>query len=131
MFDSTHYTHDQSYVPHINRPHAVEQWTDRTPADIPLVDAWREAVPVHAPECNAHSTRLYVPYDALLVERAGLLRTVLHNDDRIDVDGLSICPNCNGLYDPVWSSSVCRWCGETLPDRRKTSGVTLVTGGEE
>jgi len=49
MFNVNHYTHDQSYVPPINRPHAIDQWTDRTPAELPLVDAWKEAIPVDAP----------------------------------------------------------------------------------
>lgn len=130
MFDPNHYAHDQSYVPPINRPHAIDQWNDRTPAELSLVEAWKAAVPVHAPECDADSTRLYVPYDALLVERAGVLRTVLHNDGRIDLNGLSTCPSCEGLYDPLRSSGTCRWCDAPLPTQQTTGGVTLVRGGE-
>jgi len=129
MFNVNHYTHDQSYVPPINRPHAIDQWTDRTPAELPLVDAWKEAIPGRRPECDADSTRLYVPYDALLIERGGVLRTVLHNDGRIDTDGLSVCPSCKGFYDPLHSDGDCRWCNAPLPSRRSTSGVTLVVGG--
>jgi hypothetical protein len=125
-----HYTHAQSYVPSINRPHAPERWEERTPADISLAEAWKDAVPVHAPECDADSTRLYAPYDVLLVERAGTLRTVLYNDGRINPEGLAACPSCDGLYDPLQSSGTCRWCDAPLPTHRTAGGVTLVTGGD-
>lgn len=127
MFDQ--YTHDQSYVPPIKRPHAPDRWGERTPAEVSVEEAWKEAVPVHAPECDATSTRLYVPYDVLLVERAGMLRTVLHNDGRIDLEGLSACGSCEGLYDPLRVGGECRWCDAPLSARRTTGGVTLVTGG--
>jgi hypothetical protein len=129
MFNPNHYAHDQSYVPTINRPHAIDQWTARTPAELRLVEAWKTAIPVNAPECDADSTRLYVPYDVLLVERGGVLRTVLHNDGRIDTAGLSVCPGCEGLYDPLLTGASCRWCDGPLPSRRSTGGVTLVVGG--
>jgi hypothetical protein len=131
MFDVNHYTHDQSYVPQINRPHAPEQWRTRTPAGLTLVEAWKQAVPIRAPDCDADSTRLYAPYDALLVERSGVLRTVLNNDGRVETDGLSTCPSCNGLYDPLRTEGSCRWCGAPLPSQRTTASVTLVRGGEQ
>lgn len=129
MFE--HYAHNQSYVPPINYPHAPERWEERTPAEISLEEAWKEAVPVHAPECDATSTRLYVPYDVLLVERAGMLRTVLNNDGRINLEGLSACPSCEGLYDPLHADGTCGWCDALLPTRRTTGGVTLVSGGDQ
>jgi hypothetical protein len=131
MFNPNHYTHDQSYVPPINRPHAIDRWHERTPADVTLIEAWKEATPVHAPECEADSTRLYAPYNVLLVERAGVLRTVLHNDGQIDHSGLSECPHCDCVYDPLRSGDTCQWCDGPLPARRTTGGATLVLGGGE
>jgi len=126
-----HYTHDQSYVPPINRPHAVEKWEARTPAEIPLEEGWKAAIPVRAPECNATFTRLYAPYNVLFVVRDGLLRTTLINDGRIDLEGLSVCPECDDLYDPLRASGTCPWCDATLPSQRTTGGVTLIAGGEQ
>lgn len=129
MFD--HYTHDESYVPPINRPHAPDMWEDRTPAEISLEEGWKRAIPVRAPECNATFTRLYAPYDILFVVRDGLLRTELNNDGRIDLEGLSTCSECNDLYDPFRAGGTCPWCDAVLPSRRKTGGVELVVGGEQ
>lgn len=127
MFD--HYTHDESYVPPINRPHAPEMWEERTPAEISLEEGWKAAIPVRAPECNARFTRLYAPYNVLFVVRGGLLRTELINDGRIDTEGLSVCSACDELYDPLRASRTCPWCDAVLPDQRTTGGVTLVSGG--
>jgi len=124
-----HYTHDKSYVPPINQPHAREMWEARTPAKKSLEEAWRAAIPVRAPECNATYTRLYAPYNMLFVVRDGLLRTELNNDGRIDTEGLSICPCCEELIDPLRAQGHCPWCKATLPSRQTTGGVTLVSGG--
>ncbi|WP_200530886.1 hypothetical protein [Halorubrum sp. LN27] len=126
-----HYTHDESYVPPINEPHAYEQWEARTPAEISLEEGWRAAIPVHAPECNATFTRLYAPYNVLFVVRDGLLRTELNNDGRIDTEGLSTCPSCEELIDPLRAEGNCPWCDAVLPNRQTTGGVTLVTGGAQ
>jgi len=125
-----HYTHDQSYVPPINRPHAPDMWQDRTPAEVSLEAAWRVAIPVHAPECNASHTRLYAPYDALFVVRGGVLRTVLNNDGRIDTEGLATCAGCDELVDPLRDDE-CPWCDSPLPAQQVTGGVTLVKGGDD
>jgi len=126
-----HYTHDESYVPPINRPHAPDMWEERTPAEISLVEGWKEAIPVHAPECNASYTRLYAPYDILFVVRDGFLRTELNNDGRIDLEGLSACPSCEDLIDPLRAEGTCPWCDTPLPNTQQTGGVTLVSGGEQ
>ena len=111
MFD--HYTHDESYVPRINRPHAPEMWEARTPAEISLEEGWKAAIPVRAPECNARFTRLYAPYDVLFVVRDGLLRTELHSDHRTDLSGLLPCTACGDPVDPVLTER-CPWCDAAL-----------------
>lgn len=125
-----HYTHDQSYVPPIKRPHAPTQWQKRTPAEISLEAAWRAAIPVRAPKCNASFTRLYAPYDVLLVVRDGWLRTALPNDGRINTEGLATCASCEELVDPLRDDE-CPWCDTPLPARQATGGVTLVKGGDD
>lgn len=126
---SVHYTHEQSYVPAINRPHAIEQWQGRTPAQLSLVDAWRKAIPVEAPECDAETVRLYAPYDVLLIDRGGVLRTVLYADDRTDLSGLSPCESCEELVDPVRAER-CPWCGYHLDVVTASDGIVLRRGGE-
>jgi len=110
---SVHYTHRQSYVPPINRPHAVDRWHERTPAEVSLTEAWKAAVPVGAPETTADDVRLYAPYEMLLIVRAGLLRTELHRDHRTDLSGLLPCPECGDIVDPVLDEQ-CPWCDATL-----------------
>lgn len=120
---SVHYTHRQSYVPPIKQPHASEQWRDRTPAEVSVEEAWKAGVPVEAPECNAQDVRLYSPYDALLVLRAGLLRTVLLGTRRTDLSELAPCTECGDLVHSILSAR-CPWCDAVLDE--VTSGrVTL------
>lgn len=126
---SVHYTHEQSYVPTINKPHAIDQWNDRTPAEIPLIDAWRKSIPVAAPECDAETVRYYAPYDALLIVRAGVLRTVLISDNRTDFSGLSPCESCGELVDPLRADE-CPWCEATLEVGNVPGGVVLRRGGD-
>ncbi|MBB6090852.1 hypothetical protein [Halobacterium salinarum] len=124
---SVHYTHQQSYVPPINRPHAPEQWRKRTPAEIDIEAAWKLAIPVRAPECNAQDVRLYAPYDALLLVRGGLLRTALLSDHRTDLAGLFPCPSCDDLVDPI-RSDCCPWCDAVLEDVARSS-IRVTKGG--
>jgi hypothetical protein len=127
---SIHYTHEQSYNPPIERPHAETRWTERTPAEPSLRDAWQAAIPVDAPDCDAETVRLYAPYDVLLVVRAGVLRTVLHaDDDRTDHAGLSPCEGCGDLVDPVRDAR-CPWCDAPLATMEVPGGVTLRRGDD-
>lgn len=112
---AVHYTHRQSYVPPINRPHAVDRWHERTPAEISITDAWKTAVPVRAPETDADDVRLYAPYDILLIVRAGLLRTELHSDHRTDLSGLLPCTACGDPVDPVLTER-CPWCDAAVDE---------------
>jgi hypothetical protein len=124
---SVHYTHRQSYVPPINRPHAPEQWRKRTPAAVSIEDAWKVAIPVRAPECDAQDVRLYAPYDALLLVRGGLLRTALLSDHRTDLSGLLPCPECDDLVDPI-RSTTCPWC-ECELEQLQCGSVAVDLGG--
>lgn len=124
---SVHYTRRQSYVPPINRPHAVDRWHERTPAEISIEEAWKAAFPVDAPQCNAEAVRLYAPYDMLLIVRAGVLRTELYSDHRTDVTGLFPCSECDDLVDPS-RSTTCPWCGATLDEL--TAGRISITREE-
>jgi len=123
-----HYTHQQSYVPPINRPHAPKRWCERTPAEVSIEEAWKVAIPVSAPECQAQDVRLYAPYGMLLLVRGGLLRTALVSDHRTDLSGLLPCPECDDLVDPL-RSDACPWCEATL-EQLKCGQVTVSLGGE-
>lgn len=123
-----HNTQRQSYVPPINRPHAPDQWRTRTPAEISIEEAWKVAIPVNAPECNAQDVRLYAPYDALLLVRGGLLRTVLVSDHRTDLSGLLPCPECDDLVDPL-QADTCPWCDSQM-EQLKCGNISLTIEGE-
>jgi hypothetical protein len=110
-------------------PHAQDRWAERTPAEEPLSAAWEASVPVQVPAANATETRLYAPYDALLVYRHGLLRTVLLNDGRLECPGLDTCAACENLMDPI-EDETCRWCGATTRTQGH-GGVTLTRGDSE
>lgn len=118
---------DQSYLPPIT-DHAHARWQERTPADRPLEVAWRQATPVEAPAAGCDHARLYEPYDALLVVRAGWLRTVLHNDGRLETAGLVLCGACDDLVDPI-TDECCPWCDEPLPAVQQCGAITVVRGG--
>lgn len=125
---SAHYTHQRSYVPPINHPHAPEQWRKRTPADISIEEAWKVAIPVNAPECDAQDVRLYAPYNALLLVRGGLLRTALVSDYRTDLSGLGPCPECDDLVDPL-RSDTCPWCNSPL-EKLECGPIRIDMGGK-
>lgn len=90
-------------------PHARDRWAERTPAEKPLTAAWAESLRVRAPAADADVVRLYAPYNALLILRDGTLRTVLHNDGRINCAALGVCASCENLVDPI-EDNMCRWC---------------------
>lgn len=125
---SYHYTHQQSYVPPINHPHAPQQWRKRTPAEVAIEEAWKVAIPVRAPECDAQDVRLYAPYNALLLVRGGLLRTALISDHRTDLSGLLPCPECDDLVDPM-RSGTCPWCESPL-EQLECGHISVHIGGE-
>lgn len=108
-------------------PHAKDRWAERTPAEEPLSEAWAASVCVRAPAAHADETRLYAPYNALLVYRQGMLRTVLHNDGRVECAALGTCSTCENVIDPI-ADETCRWCGaETQTEGR---GRVVVTRGD-
>lgn len=119
---------DQMYLPKIN-DHARERWHQRTPADRPLENAWYAAKHVEAPAANCDHARLYEPDDALLIVRAGCLRTVLINDGRLQRDGLVMCEVCDDLVDPI-TDAECPWCGERQPAEQTCGRITVVRGGD-
>lgn len=91
-------------------PHAEERWGERTPAQESLRAAWAGSVRVQVPGVDADETRLYAPYDALLVYRQGALRTVLNKKGWVGCPSLGECTACGNVIDPV-VDEVCRWCG--------------------
>ena len=109
-------------------PHAYDRWSERTPAEVSLEAAWEAAVSVEAPEADATEARLYPPYNALLVVRDGKLRTVLHNDGRIECSGLGTCDACGKLIDPL-AGATCPWCGGETSSERTLGRVTLTRRG--
>ena len=127
MSARNHY--DQTYVPPIKQ-HARDRWQERTPADRPLVVAWRAAKPVEAPAARCSAARLYEPFDALMLVRDGWLRTVLVNDGRLQTDGLVMCDRCDDLIDPI-TDTECPWCGEPQPRSQTCGAITVVRGGEQ
>jgi len=105
-------------------PHAEDRWAERTPAEKPLSEAWAASVRVQAPAADADEARLYAPYNALLVSRCGVLRTVLHNDGRVECTALGTCSSCENVIDPI-GDETCRWCGaETQTQGRGRAAVT-------
>jgi hypothetical protein len=108
-------------------PHADRRWAERTPAEPALSAAWDASVRVRAPAADADEVRLYAPYDALLVYRAGVLRTVLNNDGRLECPGLGACTACGNVVDPV-SGESCRWCGAET--QTEGHGRVAITRGE-
>jgi hypothetical protein len=90
-------------------PHARTRWRERTRAGVSLRRAWQQAWTVSAPAADADFTRLFPPYDLLLIYRGGMLRTVMHNDGRIDAPRLVECPACDTVNDP-FETRTCRWC---------------------
>lgn len=122
-------TQHQSYAPPINYPHAYKRWSERTPAEVSIEEAWIRAIPVEAPECDAQDVRLYAPYDALLVVRGGVLRTVLLSDDRTDLSGLTPCSKCDDLIDPL-RSEICPWCDTEVSGCLKSGEIAIDLGGD-
>lgn len=108
--------------------HAQAQWLDRTPAEISLKTAWEQSIDIEAPAADATATRLYPPYDTVIVCKHGTVTTVLNNDGRLDTRGFVDCPDCDKLVDPVFHDE-CPWCG---CDREQTTqpGCITVTRGE-
>lgn len=107
--------------------HAEERWAERTAAEEPLSAAWEQSVPIQAPDADADECRLYAPYDALLVSRRGVLRTVLHNDGRVQTATLGCCSSCDNLLDPL-ADETCRWCGAETETHGH--GQVTITRGE-
>lgn len=119
----------QDTLPVTMSAHARQQWTKRTPADIPLETAWNRAVDVEAPEADSTHSRLYPPYNALLLVKHTTVTTVLHNDStRLNTPGLSDCPRCGDLVDPV-DHDTCPWCGADCAKTTRPGCVTLTRGG--
>ncbi len=118
---------DQMHLPPITS-HAHERWHERTPADRPLEVAWRQATPVEAPAARCSYARLYERYDALMLVRDGWLRTVLHNDGRLRMDGLVMCDACDDLVDPI-TDIECPGCGAPQPAVLVCGQKTVVRGG--
>jgi hypothetical protein len=108
--------------------HAQNRWTDRTQAEISVKEAWEQSVPVEAPEADSTATRLYPPYNALLVVKHATMTTVLSNDGRLDTSGLIDCPSCGDLVDPV-DDDTCPWCGAECVEEVRPGCVTLTQGG--
>ncbi len=108
-------------------PHAEDRWTERTPAEKPLMAAWAESIHVRAPAADADVVRLYAPYNTLLVLRDGTLRTVLHNDGRIDCSALGVCASCENVIDPI-EDKTCRWCDSKV--QTGGHGQVKVTRGD-
>ncbi|NHN41830.1 hypothetical protein G9C85_09330 [Halorubellus sp. JP-L1] len=118
---------DQSHLPRI-KPHARTRWAERTPADRPLEVAWRQAQPVDAPAARCSYARLYQPYDALFIVRDGWLRTVLHNDGRLEKDGLVLCTTCDDLIDPIMHDT-CPTCDAEQPASQTSGRITITRRG--
>jgi hypothetical protein len=71
--------------------------------------AWKESFEVEAPEVDG-KPYLYAPYDILIVERAGMLKTVLNAQRwRMSTPSCTKCEACDLLH-PVFDEA-CRWCG--------------------
>ena len=119
----------QGTVPVTVSEHARDRWTERTPADVPLEAAWNQALDVEAPEADSTASRLFPPYNALLLVKHTTLTTVLHNHDhRLNTPGLSDCSRCGDLVDPV-DHDTCPWCGEDCVRTTRPGCVTLTRGG--
>lgn len=119
----------QGTVPVRVSEHAQEQWIDRMPADIPLEAAWNQALDVEAPEADSTAERLFPPYNALLLVKHTTLTTVLYNHaHRLNTPGLTDCPQCGDLVDPV-DHDTCPWCGADCAKTTQPGCVTLTRGG--
>jgi hypothetical protein len=118
----------QGAVPIRMSDHARDRWIKRTPADISLEAAWNQALDVEAPEADATAARLFPPYNALLLVRHANLTTVLYNHDhRLNTPGLTDCPRCGDLIDPV-DYETCPWCGADCTRTARPGCVTITRG---
>ena len=118
----------QGAVPIRMSDHARDRWIKRTPADISLEAAWNQALDVEAPEADATAARLFPPYNALLLVKHANLTTVLYNHDhRLNTPGLTDCPRCGDLIDPV-DYETCPWCGADCTRTARPGCVTITRG---
>lgn len=106
-------------APHASR-HVKLSWWKRNPKrDIDVQTAWRQGVPIEAPNYSYDKARLHEPSDTVLLARGGTLTTVLYAEGiELEDDHLVICPRCDQRYEltPNLNSQGCHWCEGPSPE---------------
>lgn len=123
---STNSTNGQYRRPSID-PHAADQYIERfQEGDLPLRNAWEQAVQVEAPDKHYHEARLYPPADLLMTCKNGVVTTVLFaSKTRIEAPGKVRCGGCGHPHEPLLTTETCPWCGATAEAGRSTGAITL------
>ena len=102
--------------------HVQMQWWKRNPdRNVDIKTAWRRGVPIGLPNYDCDSARLYAPKSIAILERDGVMTTVLHSDPiEINDDHLHICSHCGLRFEKEDSEEAeedaCHWCNEPHAD---------------
>lgn len=119
--------------------HIKLQWLKRnTNRNIDIRTGWRLGVPVRAPDYDYNTARLYEPADILILERDGVMTTVLHSENiQLNDDHLVKCPCCGNRIevdgvdtdDPEAIANACHWCNGEADHIRKSAKDPLPSSG--
>lgn len=100
--------------------HAQLAWWKRHPErSIDIQTAWREGIPIEAPNYTYDNARLHEPSGTVLLSRENRLTTVLYSEG-IELSGnhLDECSHCGQRYEqtPNMNEGGCPWCSDPDPE---------------
>jgi hypothetical protein len=120
-------------IPHAPKvqPHVKLAWWKRNPErSIDVQTAWREGIPIEAPNYSYDNARLHEPSGTVLLARNDVLKTVIYADGiELADDHLTECPRCEQRYEktPNLNECGCPWC-EDLPAEIKAAAYQPLPG---
>jgi len=107
------------HAPKATRHAKLAWWKRNADRNVDIQTAWREGVPIEAPNYNYDDARLHEPSGIVLLARDDSLTTVLYADGiELEDDHLIECPCCEQRYEPTanMNEAGCPWCEGPSPE---------------